>query len=493
MFGAMRIPSVGGLLRGRWCRTALVVAALAGLASDGLTAQDVPVRPPPAGVRTGGQGGDSLPCWDCDRARQPLPAFFEWQIGMWSAWSFNRFLREGTVGDLSLDFWRDNWRGRWDWDPNSFLVNQIGHPLQGSMYFNGYRSNGYGFWSAQAMTLVGSFVWECCGERNLPSVNDLITTWMGGASVGELSRRLSDAVLDDGARGGERVVREVAGFAANPVRGIDRLLRGHAWRPGRSPSTARPEHFVSSLSLSGLTLGNVRTADTESRSGAKLAARLEYGDPLDLGGAPFSRFVVDAEFTTIPGAPLYFVRTEGSLWGRPVKRRGGSTWMLGSFLRYDYIKSPAFELGAQSVTFGVERDGYPLRPDLRLSAGTRLRAVPIAAVEDEFQPVSDEGRDYDYSFGGGLELETMLRFRDRYTLRNRSAYTALRVIEGVAASHVIERHEYIGSAVLGTGTTIEGGIRYQTRRSHFEDGPGTRAYSPEYWIGVGISPPRWRR
>lgn len=434
-----------------------------------------------------------MPCWDCDRARQAWPAFGEWTLGMWTAWAFNRFLREGDVGDISLNQWLTSWRGRWDWDPNGFVVNQIGHPLQGATYFNGYRTNGYSFWTASAMTLVGSFVWECCGEKNLPAVNDLLTTWIGGTGVGEITRRLSDAVLDNEARGAERFWREAGAFAVNPVRGFDRIVRGHAHRVGANPPDARPHNYRASVVTGALALGTNRTGETQWLTGAKLAGRVVYGDPSQLTEAPFSTFEVDFELTSIPGAPLYFMRSEGNLWGKVLRRQAtGTDWLLSSHLRYDYVRSRAFEIGAQSVTFGVERD-YMLFKKVRVTAGTRLRAIPIAAVEDDFQPPSDEGRNYDYTYGGGLELQTSFTFPNDFRVRTRSSQTALRVIDGVATSHVLERQEFLLDAPLGHRTRFEAGLRYQTRRSYFADQPRTRAYAPEFWLGLAINPPRWRR
>jgi hypothetical protein len=435
---------------------------------------------------------DSLPCPDCARAPRPWVAFGEWQLGMWTAWSFNRFLREGNIGDLSLGFWSRNWRGRWDWDPNSFDINQVGHPLQGATYYNGYRSNGYGFWRAQGMALLGSFVWECCGERNLPSNNDLLTTWLGGASIGEMSRRLSDAVLDNGATGRERFVREAGAFVLNPVRGFDRLVRGHAWRAGRNAPGARPDTYFASISTSAMSMGSARADDRSTRTGTKVALRALYGHPNDVVKSPFSRFEVDLELTSIPGAPISFARTEGSLWGRSAGRHLGSEWLLSATLRYDYARSSAFELGAQSITFGVDRVNQ-LTPRLRVTSSVRARAVPIAAVEDDFQVVSEEGRNYDYAFGGGLALETVLRYEERALLRSRGLYTAYRVADGVASAHVIERHELIGEYVVSRGAALEGGLRYQGRRTYFDDRPHTKAFSPEYWVGVAVTPPRWRR
>ena len=437
------------------------------------------------------RAGASRPCWDCDREKQALPAFLEWQIGMWSAWSFNKFIRPGNIGDVGPSFWAKNWRGRWDWDPNSFEINQIGHPLQGSTYFNGYRTNGYGFWTSSAMTLVGSFVWECCGERNLPSINDLLTTWLGGTTIGEVSRRLSDLALDNTQSGGERRGREFLGFVANPVRGIDRFVRGHTRTIGENPPGHRPEWLRGVIGVGGVALGSVRGENKATLGGAKLATRLIYGLPDAVIGRPFSYFDIDLELTTVPNAPIYYARSRGSLFGKVLDTTAVDRKVLAGFMRYEYVRSRAFELGEQSVSVGLLRETRR-REGRRLFVDVGLRAVPISAIEDDFQTPSDEGRNYDYSFGGGLLFESGLLVADRGILRVSYSNTAYRVADGVARSHMLERSELYLQRQLSENRGVSLGLRYQSRRTYFSDRPHTWAQSPEVWASYLFALPSWR-
>ena len=54
----------------------------------------------------------------------------------------------------------------WVWDLDDFLVNQIGHPYQGSNYYNTGRANGLSFWESAGVTAFGSGTWEYFGETN---------------------------------------------------------------------------------------------------------------------------------------------------------------------------------------------------------------------------------------------------------------------------------------------------------------------------------------
>lgn len=431
---------------------------------------------------------DSLLCWDCARAKQPFVAFWEMQLGMWPQWAVNKFLREGNLGDVNPAFWWRNIRGVWEWDPNSFDINQLGHPGQGSMYFNGWRSNGYGFWGSQLATLGGSLFWECCGERNLPSINDLLTTWIGGATLGEAGRRLSDMWLDNGTTGRERFWREASAFAVNPVRGLDRVFRGHAWRLGPNPTGIKPTWTQGVVGTGGVLLGSQRATDDGWRGGAKLATRFQYGRAEDIVGAPFNHFEIEAEFTSVPGAYLYLVRSRGSLFGKFLG--GDSTRILTSFLRYDYIRSRAFQMGAQTITLALERR-YDPRDGLRIWTEAALRLVPIAAIEDDFVVPFGENRNYDYTFGAGMSAGATARWRERGMLRWQSIYTAMRVADGAAESHIVFRHELYSQYQLSKVYGIGLGFRHQSRRTYTKNLGRSTARSPEVWLTLLRATPRW--
>jgi hypothetical protein len=432
---------------------------------------------------------DSRLCWDCDRRRQPFVSFLEMQLGMWPQWSVNKFVREGGIGDVNPAFWWRNVRGVWEWDPNSFDINQLGHPGQGSMYYNGWRTNGYGFWGSQLATLGGSFFWECCGERNLPSNNDLLTTWIGGATLGEVGRRLSDLWLDNSLRGGQRFRHEAAAFAVNPVRGFDRIFRGHAWRVGPNPPDAKPEWLQGVVGLGGVVLGSQRPTDNATLGGAKFAARLMYGTVDDAVGKPFDHFELEAELTSVPDAALYMIRSRGSLFGKHF--RPDSSLLLWGALRYDYVRSRAFELGQQSFVLALERHRIR-RDNFVYDAEFTLRAVPIAAIEDDFITPFGENRNYDYAYGGGYGGGGRVVWKERAMLRWNSIYEALRVADGEASSHIVVRHELYSQYQLGKNYGLGLGLRHQSRRTFVSPGVQSSARAPEVWVTLLRATPEWR-
>ena len=82
--------------------------------------------------------------------------------------------RGQVTAHITPKTWWANMQQGWVWDLDDFAVNQIGHPYQGSNYFNAGRANGLSFYESAALTAFGSATWEFFGETNHASLNDFI-------------------------------------------------------------------------------------------------------------------------------------------------------------------------------------------------------------------------------------------------------------------------------------------------------------------------------
>lgn len=103
---------------------------------------------------------------------------------------FNRFVRRVDYAEVDGESIYDNLSHPWVWDQDTFVVNQLGHPYQGSFYFCAGRANGLSFYPSLACNVLGSVTWEYFCETDRQSINDLICTTFGGAAFGEILHRL---------------------------------------------------------------------------------------------------------------------------------------------------------------------------------------------------------------------------------------------------------------------------------------------------------------
>ncbi|GMO20006.1 MAG: hypothetical protein Pg6A_06810 [Termitinemataceae bacterium] len=136
--------------------------------------------------------------------------------------------RWGNAGFANVTFEtmaKNIYPGTWFWeDGDRFLINQFGHPYQGSTYFASARINGFNFYESIPFALIGSLQWEIMHEPE-SSINDVISTTIGGISLGEMLHRLflkADASNSAGAKIGAFLISPMEGFNAiynRPLRG----------------------------------------------------------------------------------------------------------------------------------------------------------------------------------------------------------------------------------------------------------------------------------
>lgn len=105
-----------------------------------------------------------------------------------NAWDYVVLDQEWAA--VGIDSIKHNLTHGWHWDEDDFKMNQLGHPYQGSLYFNSGRANGFNFWQSSLLTMFGSAMWEICMETSKPSINDIITTTIAGSIAGEAMHRL---------------------------------------------------------------------------------------------------------------------------------------------------------------------------------------------------------------------------------------------------------------------------------------------------------------
>ncbi len=132
---------------------------------------------------------------------------------------------------------RHNLRSSWVVDHDPFVINQLGHPYQGSMYTGFARSAGLSYWESLGYAFVSSAAWEIAGEKTPPSKNDQIATSIGGSFFGEALFRMSNLVLEHGQV--PKFWRELAAAAVSPATGFNRMAYGDRFStvfPSNSPA-----------------------------------------------------------------------------------------------------------------------------------------------------------------------------------------------------------------------------------------------------------------
>ena len=290
---------------------------------------------------------------------------------------FDRHYFEGNDFDSNLRTIRTNLRRSWVIDRDPFLVNQLGHPYQGSMYHGFARASGLGYWEASAYTFLGSAFWEIAGETTPPSLNDQITTGIGGSFLGEALFRMANLVLEhDGLSPGWR---ELAAAAVSPPVGFNRLMFGERFRrvfPSRDPA-----YFTRlQLGFSGSASNSTGTSTTKfDRNEALADFFMDYGLPGKDGYAytrPFDYFSFQATLSSANG--FENVMTRGLLKGREYSAGNNYRGVWGLYGSYDYIEPQTYRVASTALSLGTTGQWWASR-NLAV-IGTALLGVGYTAA-----------------------------------------------------------------------------------------------------------------
>lgn len=123
--------------------------------------------------------------------------------------------------------WRNNVREGPVWDQDDHLINYVGHPYFGGVYYQSARNSGYNEWNSFFYSfLMSTFYWEYGLEAfaEVPSIQDLIVTPVGGYFYGEWAYKTERKILANGGHAfGSRGWGNVSLFLLNPV---DRIGSG---------------------------------------------------------------------------------------------------------------------------------------------------------------------------------------------------------------------------------------------------------------------------
>jgi hypothetical protein len=342
-----------------------------------------------------------------------------WAIGQdlalnWAASGVNEYVRNANFNQISPRSWWANFEHGLTYDDNEFKTNQYLHPWNGANYFNTARSNGFGYWASTLFSLGGAIFWECCGETHPMSYNDLISTGIGGMAVGEEMFRLSSQLLDNRAKGKERVLREIGGFIIDPVRGFNRLLSGRSGRDHANPEEPldwRGPHARFYLMTGARIIGEGESISENTNTYGLIGIAHTFGNIFDnTRRKPFDSLAADYQFS--PGDKQFrtVLRIRGDLYSKPL---GGPEdaprYAFAIVQHFDYHNNEAYEFGQQAF-------GPSLFARYRLSDtwGLNLRwdglVSILAAVNSDYSfladvPDRERFREYDYGPGAGTGFE----------------------------------------------------------------------------------------
>ncbi len=329
----------------------------------------------------------------------------------------DRFVLNEEFAKTTLNSIGDNFKNGFVWDNDFFITNMFAHPYHGNLYYNSARSNGLTFWESAPYALGGSLMWEFFGETEPPAINDVFATTMGGIAIGEVTHRLSNAVLDDSYRGWPRFWREALGVIINPIKGLNRIITGEAWRVRSDRHLHHDwQRFPISFAFS---VGDRYLADDgalfRGEHNPYIMLKMEYGDVLneDENNKPYDYFEAEVNVGLSGNQPLINrVHLLGRLWSTAMYSHHGLKAEIGLYQHFNYYDS-------EPVKDGTELTPYRIGEAASLGPGFVVRMPQVGALDKLEQRVFLSGillggtksdyfnvLDRDYNMGSGYSVKS---------------------------------------------------------------------------------------
>lgn len=338
------------------------------------------------------------------------------------------FDRWALKSEFAQTNWKDiehNLNNGFVWDNDYFITNLFAHPYHGNLYYNSARSNGLTFWESAPFALAGSTMWELFGETEPPAINDIFATTVGGIAIGEVTHRLSDAVLDDHYRGWPRFWREAAGTLINPIKGLNRIISGEAWHVrGHQYQHHDWQRFPIEFTV---TAGERYLADDgalfRGEHNPFVTLRLEYGDVLNEDGhnKPYDYFDVEANFGLSSNQPfINRLHLLGRIWSTPMYSHKGIRAEFGIYQHFNYYDSEPVKDGTDLTPYRISEaaaagPGFVVAmPQVgaldRLEQRVFLSGILLGGTKSDYFNVIE--RDYNMGSGFSVKSKTYLELKN---------------------------------------------------------------------------------
>lgn len=335
---------------------------------------------------------------------------------------FDQFVMNEDFAKISFHSIKNNLKTGFVWDNDQFSTNLFAHPYHGGLYFNAARSNGMNFWQSVPYSFCGSLMWETTCEIEPPAINDLMATTFGGVCIGEVTNRISNLVFDDRERGFRRFLREFLGTIICPIKGLNRIISGDAWRVrGKYYKYHDYEQLPVNFSIAA---GYRYLADNNSlfrgEGNPYINLSLIYGDPFKKEtNKPYDFFTTDLTFGLSSNQPLITaVHLMGRLWGARVIESNNLKVQFGLFQHFNYYDSQPVKDGTNEVPYRISEAAavgpgilcsFPTVGNLtKLQQGIFLDGIILGGSLSDYYHVID--RDYNMGSGYSVKLKTLMEF-----------------------------------------------------------------------------------
>jgi len=248
------------------------------------------------------------------------------------------------------------------------------------------------------------------------SFNDLVSTGIGVAAVGETLYRFSSMVFDNEATGMGRFWREAGGFLIDPIRGFNRIVSGQAWEVRPNPEDnmdRRPQGSYHDTAVGWRRSGNGHYPSIahDYTDYMYLRYQHEHGSVFDNSRRkPWDYFDTDVEFAADEKNPLIRFNIAGNWLTASVGEHGSQRHMVSITQHFEYENTFAYEYGGSSIGptfFSDWGSWHGAQFETRLDILATILGAVNSDYSDSLAVVAEQERfrEYDYGPGAGARVD----------------------------------------------------------------------------------------
>jgi len=335
-------------------------------------------------------------------------------------WSFDRFILNAPYSRINLNTIQRNFKSGLVWDNDMFATNLYAHPYHGGLYFNTARNHGMDFWKSIPATAAGSFMWEFCMENEPPAINDLFSTIFGGASLGEMTFRISDLLIDNRIVGFNRFKREILLTLISPIKGLNRWMNGSAWKHSKMRGNVLPTIPINLYSTIGYRILVDKSLLVNRESNAVcFDVGINYGDAFsEENEKPYDYFSLQLGGNAYPNQPIIsHINALGLLYTKKYGLEKIKSELIGGIFQhfnfyqaYSDIENVAFNsyqiAEAASIGTGLLIKTQ-LTENVHITSSFHLNAILLGGSQTDYYKY--ENRDYNMGSGFSSKLNVDIK------------------------------------------------------------------------------------
>ena len=388
---------------------------------------------------------------------------------------FDRYVANFDFARISLNTMKENLTHRWVWDGDNFVTNQLGHPLQGNIYFNSARTSGFNYWESLGFVAIGSLQWELFMENTYPSMNDFITTTLSGTLLGEVFYRLFALVYRKNISGFEWLWRNTTSLILNPVAYLNTTLWPNTFRESSNFANYHT-HLKFTAGTKLRTVVGRKNCDKQASyvPYPSIDLWMVYGDPFS-GNLPLDFFIMNIGFS-FDNNIIANLSISGQLWKHFLQRKGNVNTIIEVIQDFDFYESPDYKVG--DVILGV---GLSSRLKLKDNLTTFLKLstgfIPLGGASTEY--FVQEERDYNIGYGFGGKLKFIILWKNFGSFNMELNRFAIKTMSGAAGTEDITMGKVEGIKLLYKKIGVAFSYLFYYRIGNYVEYPSVRSFNKE--------------